>query len=186
MHFRLGPHKASGTLCFYDLSGTIPQGKKNWCKLQFTTLRNNAPAFRQPGHIENVGGLPVIGLLPAIVTMIKEILESYPGPPLSGSAWPTKKQSERLRKALKAVSQPTLAPLDNRFNEEVRVHLEQLSTLAPQFSTDLARLIRVFKKLETPRARHPIPSAELPCSAMLSNMPAQSATAFQAIEVFPI
>jgi len=85
-----------------------------------------------------------------------------------------------------AASQQILVPLNEAFNEGARIHLEQLSTLAPQFSAELAGLIRICKKSEMPRNNSLVPS---PCSARLSSLSAQSPKGnqvFQALEVFLI
>jgi len=155
-------------------------------------IHKDAPVFKHPGYVYRVRGLPAIGMLPTIVTMVHELVESYPDSSslgASNSEWPSKKIRKRLEKALKVASQTTLVPLDDAFNEEARTQLEELSTLAPQFSTDLARLIRVFKKSETSKARPMVPSGQLLYSAQLNDTAAQSTEdnqVFQDVEVFPI
>lgn len=82
-----------------------------------------------------------------------------------------------------------VVPLDDAFNEEAWAILEQLSTLTPQFSTYLARLIRIFKKPVTSAASIPVLSAELPLTARLSDNFIQSTggnQVFQAVEVFDV
>src|SRR4051812_42775092 len=91
-HFRGTPENVR----FYDLTGLIPAGKKNWCGLEFKLVQPLSTVY-QPQHIVRKRGLPVLAALPLIVDVARDYLGDHGSVATSGVP---KKRVKRLTNTL--------------------------------------------------------------------------------------